>query len=129
VSNTAGALSLDPFGELVVAVEKSTGITVLPHDDKKPGCGSEIMEYFRKYPETGVTRPDQIAVVGDRLTTDVMMANMMGSYAVWVKDGVVPIEETSVVSSLIFFNARDLTTSEVRTSRAEVCRISATSRL
>ena len=56
------------------------------------------MEYFRQHPETGVTRPDQIAVVGDRLTTDVMMANSMGSYAVWVKDGVVPPEETSVVS-------------------------------
>lgn len=75
---------------------------MLPHDTKKPGCGPEIMEYFRKYPETGVTRPDQIAVVGDRLTTDVMMANMMGSYAVWVKDGVVPLEETSVVSSSVF---------------------------
>ena len=56
------------------------------------------MEYFRKHPETGVTRPDQIAVVGDRITTDVMIANLMGSYAVWVKDGVVPIEQTSVVS-------------------------------
>ena len=75
---------------------------MLPHDTKKPGCGPEIMEYFRKYPETKVTRPDQIAVVGDRLTTDVMMANMMGGYAVWVKDGVVPLEETSVVSSPLF---------------------------
>lgn len=56
------------------------------------------MEYFRKHPETGVTRPDQIAVVGDRLTTDVMLANLMGSYAVWVKDGVVPLEQTSIVS-------------------------------
>jgi phosphatidylglycerophosphatase GEP4 len=72
---------------------------VLPHPTKKPGCGPEIIEYFQKYPETGVTRPDQVAVVGDRLTTDVMMANLMGSYAVWVKDGVVPPEETSVVSS------------------------------
>jgi HAD superfamily phosphatase (TIGR01668 family) len=72
---------------------------VLPHITKKPGCGPEIMEYFRKYPETGVTRPEQIAVVGDRLTTDVMLANMMGSYAVWVKDGVVPLEQASVVSS------------------------------
>jgi len=73
---------------------------VLPHNTKKPGCGPEIMEYFRQHPETGVTRPDQIAVVGDRLTTDVMLANMMGSYAVFVKDGVVPREETSVVSIL-----------------------------
>jgi phosphatidylglycerophosphatase GEP4 len=98
VSNTSGASSIDPSGKLALAVEKSTGVGVLPHSTKKPGCGQEIMDYFRKYPETGVTRPDQIAIVGDRLTTDVMMANLMGSYAVWIKDGVVPPEETSVVS-------------------------------
>ena len=58
------------------------------------------MSYFLSHPETGVTKPQQIAIVGDRLTTDVMMANLMGSYAVWVKNGVVPVEETSVVSGL-----------------------------
>jgi phosphatidylglycerophosphatase GEP4 len=89
---------MDPAGRLVSEVELSTRVPVLPHRTKKPGCGPEIMEYFRKYPETGVTRPEQIAVVGDRLTTDVMMANLMGSYAVWVEDGVVPPEESSVVS-------------------------------
>jgi phosphatidylglycerophosphatase GEP4 len=98
VSNTAGASSIDPRGKIAAEVEKSTGVPVLPHSTKKPGCGPEIMEYFRKHPETGVTRPDQIAVVGDRLTTDVMLANLMGSYAVWVKDGVVPLEQTSIVS-------------------------------
>lgn len=88
----------------------------MAHGTKKPGCGPEIMEYFRKHPETGVTRPDQIVIVGDRLTTDVMMANMMGSYAVWVKDGVIPLEEISVVSTyhslyrvclLIRYSSRD----------------------
>lgn len=89
---------MDPSLKLATAVEASTGVVVLPHSTKKPGCGQEIMDYFRQHPETGVTRPDQIAIVGDRLTTDVMMANLMGSYAVWIKDGVVPAEETSVVS-------------------------------
>lgn len=46
------------------------------------------MAYFKAHPEAGVTRPDQIAIVGDRLSTDIMMANMMGSYGVWVRDGV-----------------------------------------
>ncbi|KAH6724015.1 mitochondrial PGP phosphatase [Leptodontidium sp. 2 PMI_412] len=96
VSNTSGASSIDPKGTLATAVTQATGVTVLPHSTKKPGCGPEIMEYFLQHPETGVTRPDQIAIVGDRLATDVMLANMMGSYAVWVKDGVVPREETSV---------------------------------
>ncbi|KAH8599611.1 mitochondrial PGP phosphatase-domain-containing protein [Bisporella sp. PMI_857] len=100
VSNTAGALSLDTSGDLASAVEKSTGIHVLPHSSKKPGCGPDIMSYFLSHPETGVTKPQQIAIVGDRLTTDVMMANLMGSYAVWVKNGVVPVEETSVFARL-----------------------------
>jgi phosphatidylglycerophosphatase GEP4 len=99
VSNTAGAYAMDREGKLALEVEKSTGVAVLPHNTKKPGCGPEIMEYFRKYPETGVTRPDQVAVVGDRITTDVMVANLMGSYAVWVKDGVVSPEKSSIVSS------------------------------
>lgn len=50
-----------------------------------------------------MTSPEQIAVVGDRLTTDVMLANMMGGYAVWIKDGVVPPKETSLVSYLAPF--------------------------
>lgn len=98
VSNSAGASSVDPKGLLARAVEASTGIAVLPHATKKPGCGAEIMEYFRAHPETGVTRPEHVAVVGDRLTTDVMMANAMGAYAVWVRDGVVVEGETSMVS-------------------------------
>jgi len=100
VSNTAGAYSIDPSGRFASEVESSTGVHVLAHSTKKPGCGPEIMKYFQKYPETGVTRPDQVAVVGDRLTTDAMMANLMGSYAVWVKDGVVPPEKTSVFARM-----------------------------
>ena len=36
-----------------------------------------------------MTSADQIAIIGDRLFTDVMLANLMGSWSVWVKDGVV----------------------------------------
>jgi Mitochondrial PGP phosphatase len=88
------------------------------------------MEYFRKYPETGVTSPDQIAIVGDRLMTDVIMANMMGSYAVWVKDGVVPPAETSVVTILsILLGSSSDNTLEVCTYGAQICWLSPASRL
>ncbi|KAK2627258.1 hypothetical protein QTJ16_003224 [Diplocarpon rosae] len=99
VSNTAGSSS-DPSLSLSTSVQESTGVHVLPHSTKKPGCGPEIMEYFLRHPETGVTRPEHVAVVGDRLTTDVMTANLMGGYAVWVRDGVVKREETSVFARL-----------------------------
>ena len=69
---------------------------MLQHSTKKPGCQTEILSYFRNAPDSGVTRPDQIAVIGDRLFTDVMMANMMGSWGVWLRDGVV--EEKGLVS-------------------------------
>lgn len=98
MSNTAGALSYDPKRELASELETATGVTVLSHQTKKPGCGPEIMEYFRKHPETGVTSANQVAVVGDRLSTDMMLANMMGSYGVWVRDGVVPLHHKGIVS-------------------------------
>lgn len=48
------------------------------------------MDYFRDHAaDANVTSPNQIVVVGDRLTTDVMMANIMGFWSVWIKDGVV----------------------------------------
>ncbi|KAH3913102.1 hypothetical protein HBI56_087740 [Parastagonospora nodorum] len=87
VSNTAGTDS-DKQQEEATALEENTGIKVLRHSTKKPGCKEEVMTYFRAHPDAGVTRPDQIAIVGDRLSTDIMMANMMGSYGVWVRDGV-----------------------------------------
>lgn len=95
VSNSSGTASDKNYAEAEL-LKQNTGVTVLRHGTKKPGCHSEIMEYFRSRPDTGVTREDQVAIVGDRLFTDVLMANMMGSYAVWIKDGVV--EDHGIVS-------------------------------
>lgn len=54
--------------------------------EKKPFCGREVLEWFR---ERGVvSRADEIAVVGDRLGTDVLLAVEMGSWSVWCRDGV-----------------------------------------
>ncbi|KAL4935479.1 hypothetical protein BDV06DRAFT_234289 [Aspergillus oleicola] len=54
--------------------------------EKKPFCGKEVLDWFR---ERGVTqRADEIAVVGDRLGTDVLMAKEMGAWSVWCRDGV-----------------------------------------
>lgn len=60
----------------------------------------EIVKYFCSKADVGEIRPSQIAVVGDRLLTDIMMANMMGAWGVWVKDGVVI--QTRAVSHLVF---------------------------
>ncbi|KAK8220160.1 hypothetical protein M8818_000576 [Zalaria obscura] len=88
VSNTAGTASVAEAEDL----ERKTGVKVLPHSTKKPGCHPDIMAYFRNNKDSGVSSPQHVAIVGDRLFTDVMMANMMGSYAIWVRDGVVKDE-------------------------------------
>jgi len=87
VSNTAGTSSDKDYAQAAV-LEANTGVKVLRHSTKKPGCEEEVMAYFRAHPDSGVTRPDQIAIVGDRLSTDIMMANMMGGYGLWIRDGV-----------------------------------------
>ncbi|KAM3505671.1 hypothetical protein MY10362_002823 [Beauveria mimosiformis] len=99
VSNTSGATTWDKNLSQAAEVQRSTGVHVLPHAVKKPGCGPEIMAYFEKHPETGVTDPSQVAVVGDRLTTDMMLANMMGGWGFWIRDGVVPMRQKSMVST------------------------------
>lgn len=58
---------------------------------KKPFCGDQIIAWFR---DRGVVRhPAQIAVVGDRLGTDVLMAADMGAWSVWCSEGVFGGEE------------------------------------
>lgn len=101
VSNSAGARD-DVDNADAAALEKSTGVKVFRHSStKKPGCYPAILEFLRKSPEARVTRPDQVVVVGDRLFTDVLMAGMMGSWGVWVREGVVPAQSTFV--SFVFF--------------------------
>lgn len=60
---------------------------------KKPFCGGEVLGWFR---ERGVVKGgggegnggEQVAVVGDRLGTDVVMAAEMGAWSVWCSEGV-----------------------------------------
>lgn len=101
VSNTSGSSS-DPDGSQARGLEQETGVKVFRHAGKKPGCHAEIMEYLKG--EGLVTSPKQVAVVGDRLMTDVAMANMMGSYAFWIRDGVIPTSNVFTVFEKNFYS-------------------------
>lgn len=46
------------------------------------------MEYFQSRSDVEITSPSQIAVVGDRLFTDVVLANQLGGYGFWIREGV-----------------------------------------
>ncbi|ODQ47375.1 hypothetical protein PICMEDRAFT_71451 [Pichia membranifaciens NRRL Y-2026] len=86
VSNSAGTNDDKEYLQAGILEEK-TGVRVLRHTTKKPGCHEEIMQFFK---QQGVCQhPSEVAVVGDRLFTDMIMANIMGAKGVWVNVGVV----------------------------------------
>ncbi|ODV61962.1 phosphatidylglycerophosphatase [Ascoidea rubescens DSM 1968] len=89
VSNSAGTND-DINHSQAKILEKETGIAVLRHSTKKPGCYNEIIDHFKK--RGIVNGPEEILIVGDRLFTDVLMANLMGSWSIWIKNGVVRSE-------------------------------------
>ena len=100
VSNSAGTQD-DPEGKEAKLLEQATGVKVFKHSTKKPGCGPEVFKYLRDFSKTRVKYPSHVAVVGDRLFTDVMMASTMGSWSIWIKDGVV--ENSGFVSGSISY--------------------------
>ncbi|EDO17038.1 hypothetical protein Kpol_530p7 [Vanderwaltozyma polyspora DSM 70294] len=85
VSNSAGSSDDVGYKEALL-LEESTGVSVLRHSTKKPGCQEEILNHFKS--KNLIQSPEEIAIVGDRLFTDIMMANLMGSYSVWITVGV-----------------------------------------
>ena len=105
VSNSAGTND-DHHGKEAEILETATGVEVFRHSTKKPGCAIDVLNYLRSGNVPGLTRPDQVIVVGDRIFTDVIMANMMGAWSIWVKDGVV---KTSGVVRLTEIYTRQLT--------------------
>lgn len=55
---------------------------------QKPGCHDQVMDYLIKS-DAKVDHPNQVVVIGDRLFTDVLMANNMGAHSIWVRHGTV----------------------------------------
>lgn len=86
VSNSAGTNGDKNNFQQARLLEQRTGVPVLRHSTKKPGCHEEVMSYFRK--NNICQHPSEVAVVGDRLFTDMIMANMMGANGVWISVGV-----------------------------------------
>lgn len=87
VSNTAGSTPAPEHESEALELERELSIPVLRQQPgrKKPFCGPDVLEHFRKH---GITsNPAEIAIVGDRLATDVLLAREMGAWSVWVRDG------------------------------------------
>ncbi|KIM20182.1 hypothetical protein M408DRAFT_328111, partial [Serendipita vermifera MAFF 305830] len=104
VSNSSGTPSEDPGYIEAESVQRQLGCRVLRHNHKKPSrrCAKEIVDYFtglddiEKHPSRvnpGVSSPlssevqqqrqPKIILVGDRIMTDILLANEMGAYGIY----------------------------------------------
>lgn len=95
VSNTAGSTRLQQHEAEAKELEADLGLPVLRQQPgrKKPLCGPDVLQFFKEH---GITEdPAEIAFVGDRLATDVMVAREVGSWSIWCRDGWRSPEEPS----------------------------------
>ena len=72
LSNSAGTND-DPAYKDASEIEEEMGISVIRHQEKKPGGLNEVLNHFK-----GVDEPEQVAMIGDRLLTDVVFGNLYG---------------------------------------------------
>jgi phosphatidylglycerophosphatase GEP4 len=88
VSNTAGAGRDKTSERLARETEEQFGIPVLRQKpgQLKPLCGEDALQWLKD--RNLVEHAGQICVVGDRIATDVLMGNLMGSWTCWVQQGV-----------------------------------------
>jgi len=76
LSNSAGTKD-DPGYEHAKEIERDMGISVIRHDEKKPGGLDEVLKHF-----SNVEDPTQLCMVGDRLLTDIVFGNLYGMLTV-----------------------------------------------
>lgn len=78
ISNSAGNYSKDKDFIQASMIESKYGINVIRHQRSKPFCTNEFLAHFSLF------KKDEIILIGDRLFTDILMANKMGIKSVFV---------------------------------------------
>ena len=76
LSNSAGTKD-DPDFKHALDIEQNMGISVIRHNEKKPGGLQEVLQHF-----SDVKNPSELCMVGDRLLTDVVFGNLYGMLTV-----------------------------------------------
>lgn len=90
VSNTAGRTSNPNHEAEACELENQLGLPVfrqwqVRQGIQKPGVGKFVVQSLLD--EGVVSMPREVAVVGDKIFTDVLMARIMGSWSVLLEDG------------------------------------------
>jgi len=104
VSNSAGTED-DSNHEQADQVEKALGVPVLRHTIKKPGGGDALLQRFH-----GVAKPQQMAMVGDRLFTDVLFGNLNGNITVLTRQIISEKGDNPIAAKIRRFEHRLLDT-------------------
>lgn len=78
ISNGPGNLSKDKNYIQSNLLKSKYGIDVIRHSKPKPFCTMEFLEYFSSF------KKEEIVLIGDRLFTDILMANRMGIKSIFV---------------------------------------------
>lgn len=81
VSNSSGTSSEDPGFIEAESLERELGCPVLRHEYRKPsrGCADEIRNHFKRLHSSD----PRLVLIGDRLLTDIILANDMEAYGIW----------------------------------------------
>jgi phosphatidylglycerophosphatase GEP4 len=95
LSNSAGTPD-DSAHAQARRIERTLGVPVIRHEEKKPGGLSDVLDHFE-----GRVAPHELAVVGDRLLTDVYFGNVHGMYTVHV--GVLTLTGDNKAAALVRF--------------------------
>jgi len=82
LSNSVGS-SDDEGYQSAAATEEKMQLAVIRHARKKPDCLDEVLGHFASCLGTSV-KAHEIAVVGDRVLTDVLFANLNGMLSILV---------------------------------------------
>ena len=80
MSNSAGSSDDKEYGE-AVRIEETMEINVIRHLKKKPDVWHDIQKHFGDEN----LDPTKIAVIGDRVLSDIIMGNNLGSFTVLVE--------------------------------------------
>ena len=79
ISNSAGCRNFDPDFKKAERGEQALSISFIRHERKKPDVIDDILAHF------GTWNTKEIAVIGDRIATDVLLGNLHGCMTILVE--------------------------------------------
>ena len=82
LSNSAGTMGEDINFVQATTIEQAMGISVIRHQEKKPGGLDEVMEHFQPVLMGNNGNPARLCMIGDRILTDVVFGNLYGMLTV-----------------------------------------------